>query len=168
MQPSQKCLDVIEKYEGFREKAYLDSANPPVPTIGIGTTVYKNGVKVKMGDTITRQTAYFELNDHLQNKVVLPIQKLITTSINQDQFDALCSLCYNIGLGAFSKSSLLVALNNRDFILAQKKFLDWNISGGKKTLGLTRRRLTEATLFGPLTRQNLIDDYMNGIDPGDV
>ena len=71
----------------------------------------------------------------------------IKVPVAQNQFDAMCSLAYNIGTGSFLKSTLLKKVNAGDFIGASEEFLKWNKSGGKELLGLTRRRKREQDLF---------------------
>ena len=67
--------------------------------------------------------------------------------VNQNQFDAMTSLAYNIGVGAFSNSTLLKKVNAKDFTGAGNEFLKWDKSNGKPLLGLTRRRQREKELF---------------------
>ena len=71
--------------------------------------------------------------------------------LNQNQFDTLVSFCYNVGIGAFTGSTLRRKLNNNDFQGAAEEFIVWNkgtINGVKKELpGLTRRRTRERQLF---------------------
>ena len=56
MKPSQDCLDLIIKFEGISLKPYLCPAK--IPTIGVGATMYENGIKVKLTDkTITKERA---------------------------------------------------------------------------------------------------------------
>jgi lysozyme len=93
--------------------------------------------------------------EHFEND----IQQALNVPVTQPQFDALCSLVYNIGPGNFKKSSVLSCLNSGDVKRAQARFLLWNKAGGKTLRGLTRRRLAEAVMFGPVCREELIDTY---------
>lgn len=162
----QNALDLITKYEGLKIKAYVDPATGGEPiTIGIGTTRYHDGVKVKLGDNITEDEAKFELQYYVDHQITDKLDPIISIDINQDQIDAIVVLCYNIGFPSFSKSTLLRKINAGDFEGAQAEFLKWNRANNKTMRGLTRRRLEEATLFGPLDRQTLIDTYLNGKDP---
>ncbi|MFK7073950.1 lysozyme, partial [Acinetobacter baumannii] len=115
-------------------------------TIGTGTTVYPNGVKVKKGDTCTAEQAktYFK---HDLAKFEKTVNESVTVPLNQNQFDALVSLTYNIGSGAFNNSTLLKKLNKRDYQGAADQFLVWNKAGGKVMKGLVRRREAERALF---------------------
>ncbi len=115
-------------------------------TIGIGTTVYPNGVKVKQGDTCTPEQAkvYFK---HDLAKFEKTVNEAVTVPLNQNQFDALVSLTYNIGSGAFKNSTLLKLLNKGDYQGAADQFLAWKKAGGKVMKGLVRRREAERALF---------------------
>lgn len=129
--------------EGVVLHPYLDSVK--VPTIGIGTTVYPNGVKVTMQDPhITLEQAYEYCLDHL-NKIVLPVlNKLITVSQTQDQIEALGSLAYNIGTGAFLASSVLKSINAGDSLeTIHTNWAKWNKAEGKVLNGLVTRREAE-------------------------
>lgn len=137
-------LDLISGFEDTRFKAYDDGVG--VWTIGTGTTVYPNGVKVKQGDTCTLEQAktYFK---HDLAKFEKTVNESVTVPLTQNQFDALVSLTYNIGSGAFKNSTLLTVLNKGDYQGASDQFLVWNKAGGKVMNGLVRRREAERALF---------------------
>jgi len=137
-------VDLITSFEGKRTNAYDDGVG--VWTIGIGTTVYPNGVKVKQGDTCTLEQAksYFK---HDLAKFEKTVNESVTVPLSQNQFDALLSLTYNIGSGAFKGSTLLKRLNKGDCQGAADQFLVWNKAKGKVLDGLTRRRQAERALF---------------------
>ena len=139
-------IDLIKEFEGFRSKPYLDAVG--VPTIGYGATHYGNGVKVKMSDKpITEAEASALLQDMLKQyeKAVLDN---VTSKINQNQFDALVSFTYNLGVANFKKSTLLKKVNANPMDLTiSHEFLRWNRAGGKVLAGLTRRRKAEAELY---------------------
>ncbi|MBD2499629.1 glycoside hydrolase family protein [Anabaena azotica] len=148
MNISQNCLDIIKKWEGFSNKAYLDPVN--IPTIGYGTIRYPNGQKVELDDVISEQ----EAEDLLKlecDEVAETVKKNVTVALNQNQFDALVSLCYNIGTGAFAGSTLLKKLNAGDYSGAAEQFLVWDkaTKNGEKIVlpGLTNRRKDEKALF---------------------
>lgn len=163
MQVSQKGIDLIKFYESFRQKSYQDTVN--VWTIGYGTTVYSSGKKVATGETISEPDAVKELVFHINTKIVPQLEKVVKVSLNQEQIDALICFAYNVGMGALSSSTLLKKLNAGDFLGAQAQFLAWNKAGGQVLRGLTRRRLSEALLFGGKDRDFLIKTYLGGIDP---
>ncbi|WP_407507355.1 lysozyme [Acinetobacter baumannii] len=137
-------VDLISSFEGTRTTAYDDGVG--IWTIGTGTTVYPNGVKVKQGDTCTPEQAkvYFK---HDLAKFEKTVNEAVTVPLNQNQFDALVSLTYNIGSGAFKNSTLLKKLNKGDYQGAADQFLVWNKAGGKVMKGLVRRREAERALF---------------------
>lgn len=145
---SSSCIELLKKFEGFRDKAYQDQAG--VWTIGYGTTRYFSGIAVQEGDTIDIETAAKYLKDYCDNSVkneILPITKI---HLKQHELDGLGCLVYNIGGSAFKKSTLLKKLNsqNPDSHLS---ILDFNKIRIKGVLtfshGLFRRRLSETLLF---------------------
>ena len=139
-------LNLITTYEGFSSKPYLDVVK--VPSIGYGTTKYKNGNSVKITDQpITKENALDELKFHVEEMCIPFIKKYVTVDLNQNQIDALCSFIYNVGSGNFIKSTLLKKINQKDFTGAAEEFLKWNKAGGKVYDGLTKRRNSEKTLF---------------------
>lgn len=143
---SKSGIDLIKSFEGLKLKPYLCSAK--VPTIGYGTTIYPNGVKVTLKDLpITEQIAetylahdliYFEKN----------VDAYTTDAVNQQQFDALVSFAYNCGVGNLKSSTLLkkVNANPNDPTIADE-FKKWNKGGGKVLKGLVKRREAEVNLY---------------------
>lgn len=150
MQTSNNFVKSIIASEGFELEAYRDSKE--IPTIGIGTIKYPDGVKVKMGDKCTEEQAYFYLNDYVK-KMVIAINKLIKNiEVNQNQFDAICSLTYNIGTTGFANSTVLKLMkkNTKDPLI-KDAWLMWNkeTKNGAKVAsdGLTNRRKREYKLY---------------------
>lgn len=142
---SNKGLELIKEFEGFSANAYLCPAK--IPTIGYGNTFWQDGRKVRLGEQISKTKA-LELLEFVANKdFANKIFPLIKVEVNQNQFDAMTSLAYNIGVGAFSNSTLLKKVNAKDFAGAGDEFLKWDKSNGKPLLGLTRRRQREKELF---------------------
>ena len=137
-------LKLIAQFEGCYLQAYLCPAN--VWTIGIGTTIYPNGVKVKKGDKCTLEQAH-EYLAHDMIEFEKTVNDSVKVSLSQNQFDALVSLAYNIGSTAFKNSTLLKKLNAKDYQGAADQFLRWNKGGGKVLKGLVRRREAERALF---------------------
>lgn len=137
-------LKLIAQFEGCYLQAYLCPAN--VWTIGIGTTIYPNGVKVKKGDKCTLEQAH-EYLAHDMIEFEKTVNDSVKVPLSQNQFDALVSLTYNIGSTAFKNSTLLKKLNAKDFTGAADQFLRWNKGGGKVLKGLVRRREAERALF---------------------
>ena len=141
---SDSGVDFIATFESLRLVAYLCPAN--IWTIGWGTTVYPNGIKVKKGDTCTVDQAK-AYKSHDLNRFQKCVNDAVTVPINQNQFDALVSLIYNIGEAAFKSSTLLKKLNAADYNGAADQFLVWNKSKGKVLNGLVNRRAAERMLF---------------------
>lgn len=149
MKISQKCLDLVKHFEGLFLKAYACPAG--VPTIGYGTTGYVDGDKIVVGKTtITKEKAESLLHADLE-KAAKRVDLLVPVGITQDQFDALVSFVYNLGVGAFVKSTLLKRIRELKMDEAAIEFLRWNKARVNGTLtelpGLTRRRQAESHLF---------------------
>ena len=136
---SKNGLDLIKQFESLQLKAYKCSAN--VWTIGYGHT--KN---VKEGDRISQDQANCFLMQDLYS-VERAIVRLVKVKLNQNQFDALCSLIFNIGISAFNKSTLLAKLNKEDYVGAAEQFRRWNKVNNVVMAGLVRRRQAEEDLF---------------------
>jgi lysozyme len=137
--------DLIKSFEGLRLSAYKCSANKE--TIGFGNTFYEDGSPVKMGDTITRERAdsLFEL---IANSFAERVRREVKTILTDNQFSALVSIAYNIGIGNLQKSTLLRKVNfNPNDPSIRTEFIKWNKAGGKVLAGLTRRREAEAKLY---------------------
>lgn len=144
MNISQAGIDLIKKFEGYRENAYYDSVD--IPTIGYGT-IMCNGRKVQMGDTCTKEEAEYWLKDHLEKHVVPWINMNVKVKLTQNMFDSLCSFIYNLGATNFLRSTLLKQINLGLFESAAEQFLRWDKAGGKVVAGLTKRRKEERELF---------------------
>jgi lysozyme len=148
MKPSPFCLSLIKSFEGCKLTAYLCPAGHA--TIGYGTIRYKDGTKVKLGDVISSQRANEELLHEVEKKAE-GVNRLIK-NVNQQQFDALVSFAYNLGLGALEDSTLLkrVKANPNDPDI-RVQFMKWTKArqGGvlKELPGLVRRRKAECDLY---------------------
>ena len=139
-------LELIKEFEGLSLSPYLDVVK--IPTIGYGNTYYPDGKKVTLNDKPISEIEATELLSYVAQKDFADkIFPLIKVKVSQNQFDAMVSLAYNIGVGNFSKSTLLKKVNSGDFDGAANEFLKWNKSGSKELLGLTRRREREKDLF---------------------
>jgi lysozyme len=114
---------LIKRWEGCSLKAYPDVVG--VATIGYGCIAYPDGRAVRLGDRITQEQADALLVRECEEKAA-GISRLIQVAVNQNQFDALTSLAYNIGEGAFAGSTLLRLLNAGDEAGAAEQFLVWN------------------------------------------
>jgi GH24 family phage-related lysozyme (muramidase) len=144
MKTSTAGLDLIKRWEGCRLKAYQDSVG--VWTIGYGLTSAAGIVPVTAGMTITQRQADAYLVEALA-KYEAAVLKALTRTPGQPQFDAMVSLCYNIGPGAFAGSTLVRRFNAGDIAGAADAFLMWNKAGGRVLKGLENRRKDERTMF---------------------
>lgn len=144
MKVSPEGRKEIAKHEGNELEAYQDIVG--VWTIGVGHTAAAGGIKPVKGMRITMAESDAILAQDLRTfeKAVLDAVKVPLT---QNQFDALVSLAFNIGGGAFAKSTLVKRLNEGDYERAAAQFLVWNKAGGKAVKGLTNRRLKEKAWF---------------------
>ncbi|MFC4763274.1 LysM peptidoglycan-binding domain-containing protein [Dyella koreensis] len=138
---SQNGVKMIEGFEGYSEKAYPDPGTGGAPwTIGYGHT---GGVQP--GQTITRAQAEAYLKQDL-GWAQDAVRKNVHVPINQNQFDALVSLTYNLGANGYP--GLLSKLNSGDYAGAQQMFGQYVHGGGHVLPGLVNRRAQEAALFG--------------------
>lgn len=138
-------LDLIKVFEGFRSAAYIDPVG--VLTIGYGTTAAAGvGIVPQLGMRITEAQAEAYLARAL-DKFGAQIRPHITAPINENEWAAFMSLAYNIGPGAFAKSSALRKFNEGDKRGAANAILLWNKAGGRVMKGLDRRRAAERALF---------------------
>jgi lysozyme len=144
---SKKGLDFIAHEEGgYYLSPYLDIVK--VATISAGCTFYEDGTKVKITDhKITLERAK-ELFSNLIKQYELAVYSRTRDDINQNQFDALTSLCYNIGVSAFGKSTLLIKVNkNPNNPDIANEFAKWRMAGGQVIRGLQLRRTREAQYY---------------------
>ena len=142
---NQAGLSLIEQFEGCKLKPYLDVAK--IPTIGIGTTKYPDGMAVTMNDPpITEAQARSFLKSHLEGDCKA-VSGLVKVTLNDNEFAALVSFTYNVGRNALASSTLLKKLNSGDRQGAADQFLKWDHAGGVVVAGLTRRRKAERELF---------------------
>ena len=140
MRLSLQSRERLKRLEGFRANAYI-----PVPgdrvTIGYGFT---DGVKI--GDRMTREEADARLVEELR-PYEMAVWQGCTREPNQNEFDAMVLLCFNIGPAGFRRSTVLKAHNRGDCHAAARAFGLWNKSGGKVYAGLTKRRAEESALY---------------------
>lgn len=140
----QTIKDDIKASEGLRLNAYLDPVG--VPTIGWGTTVYPDGRKVQMGDTITREQAEQFLQHDIAS-AANAVDRAIETPLKASEKQALTSFTYNVGAGALEKSELAQKLNQGDRKGAAAEFDRWVHGDGVVLPGLVERRAKEKRLF---------------------
>lgn len=154
MKMSANGLNLLEQWEGFETKVYKDSAG--LPTIGVGHLLTKSeltsgkivikGVTVKYADGLTNQ----QVTDLLAQDVApvgQVVTKAVTVPLTQNQFDALVSFAFNVGNAAFTGSTLLKVLNQKEYKEVPTQLLRWTRSGGKIVQGLVNRRENEIKLW---------------------
>jgi GH24 family phage-related lysozyme (muramidase) len=134
----------IRQHEGEVLTAYLDSVG--VLTIGVGHTSAAGPPTVTKGMTITAAQSDEILSRDLKT-FEKGVRAAVKVKLSQNEFDALVSLAFNIGVGAFSKSTLVRKLNAGDRAGAAEQFLVWNKAGGRVLKGLSNRRADERKLF---------------------
>lgn len=140
MRASSKAEDIIKRFEECRLKAYKCPAG--VWTIGWGTT----GKGIKEGLVITQPTADNMLKAHIMD-LSLELTDIFGKKLEQNEFDAIVSFVYNIGMGAFRKSTMCHLLLEGKTAEASKEFERWVYASGKKLPGLVKRREAEKDLF---------------------
>jgi lysozyme len=143
---SQNGIDMIKGFESFRSNPYLCPAG--VPTIGYGATYYQNGKRVTLhDDAITEQEAN-DLLKFMLGKYEDAVNRYVQEEINQNQFDALVSFTYNVGMESLRTSTLLRVLNNNpNNEEIRTQFMRWTKANGRVLEGLKRRRKIEADLY---------------------
>ena len=122
MKISNKGLNLIKEFEGFRKSPYLCPAG--VPTIGYGTTRYNDGRQVSLSDSqITEEDALKLLRHQVNSKYSVAVSDAVKHELTQSQFDALTSFTYNLGEGNLRSSTLLRKLNSWDILGAANEFV---------------------------------------------
>lgn len=136
---NKEGIELIKHFESLRLEAYQDSVG--VWTIGWGHT--KNVFK---GMKITKEEAEEFLKKDLEVFENL-VNDLLEVEINDNQFSALVSFSFNLGINNLKKSTLLKLINEKDFFNSSKEFVKWSNAGGRRLKGLVRRRLSERNLY---------------------
>ena len=156
-------IDLIKSFEGIMDgdprTANLDPYLDPVGiwTIGYGHAIvvgkdflrgkqnkakafslYPGGITLEEAETLLRADVMDKCRD---------VDSLVKVSLNDNQYAAVVSFTFNLGVGNLKQSTLLKKLNAGDFAGAALEFAKWNKAGGRVLAGLTRRRAAEAELF---------------------
>jgi len=167
MKTSEKGLAMIESFEGCLLKASnkLDG----VWTIGYGQTGRYYGKRVRRGMTTTKAEAHAWLRDHSIKTYEDAVTQAVKVPLDQNQFDALVSFTYNVGIGALKQSTALRKLNAGDYAGAADALTMWTKCRRKVLAGLVRRRKEERALFlTPVTQpQTGNTDLLRKGDRGD-
>lgn len=144
---NRETIEHVKRWEGMKLTAYPDpgsrDGNPW--TIGYGHT--SDGfMKVTRGMSITPKQAEDALEFDL-NETAAAIDDLVKVELSDNQFGALVSFAFNVGIGAFKKSTLLRKLNKGDYAAVPGELARWTRNDGKVMKGLVNRRAAEAGLW---------------------
>lgn len=160
MTMSEKGLQLLTDFEGFETEVYKDVAG--LPTIGVGHLltpselssgkIVINGQSVEYVNGLTTQQVHDLLAQDLQ-RFDAAVNDNVTVALKQYQFDALVSFSFNVGVGAFTGSTLLKVLNQGKYDDVPAQLRRWVYSGGQKVRGLVNRRehevqMWDGTLYG--------------------
>lgn len=148
MKASERCLDLIRRFEGFRAKPYRCPAG--VPTIGYGSTRYADGAHVNLTDPPITEAQADDIMRATLGEYERAVNRYVSVFVNQHEFDALVDFAYNAGAKNLLSSTLLKKLNAGDRKGAAKEFERWVYAGGQILPGLVRRRMAERVLFETL------------------
>jgi lysozyme len=141
-----KGIELIKQFEGFSAKPYKCPAG--IPTIGYGATYYPNGAKVTMTDKEITEAMATNLLADMLGTYEKSVDSFCVDTITQNQFDALVSFAYNLGVGNLKSSTLLKKVNaNPNDTTIRAEFMKWTKAGGKILTGLVKRRTAEADLY---------------------
>lgn len=144
MKMNDKGRALVKRFEGLKLEAYKCPAN--VWTIGFGST----GPHVKRGMVITPGEAERLLDKDLSRFEVGVTAMIGSVPTSEDEFSAMTSLAFNIGLGAFATSTLLKRHKAGNKVGAAKAFLSWIYANKRPLPGLIRRREAEKALYESL------------------
>lgn len=145
MKASKECLKLLAHHEGVRTKPYRCPAG--LWTVGVGHLI---GDGRSLPDSWNRTFTLEEVYDLLASDVARfeqGVTRLITYPLTQNQFDALISFSFNLGLGCLQRSTIRSALNRGDKVAAMESLRKYNKAGGKVLKGLDNRRKDEEALF---------------------
>lgn len=141
MKLNENGLKSLHEREGLRLKPYLDTQG--VPTIAMGNTYYLDGRKVTMQDKPLTLKEAGDLSTIVANDFASKVDSLVKSNVNQNQFNALVSLAYNIGINGFKNSTVLRKVNiNPNDPKIQDAFMMWT-----KNKELIGRRKSEVTQY---------------------
>lgn len=140
MKTNRAGRELIKSAESLSLKAYLCPAG--VWTIGYGDTD-----NVRPGMVITEAEAEQRLSDRLSREFEPGVARLAQVPLSGNEFSALVSFAYNVGLNALAGSTLLRKLNAGDCAGVSAEWGKWTKAGGKTLRGLVARREAERILF---------------------
>ena len=138
---SEDGLRHLMQSEGFKLKPYLDTRK--IPTIAVGNTFYEDGTKVTMQDPELTEKRAIELFRWVLRQFELTVYSNTRDDINQNEFDALVSFCYNIGQQAFKDSTVVRRINARE----SNKSIESGFMMWRRPKEIIPRRMREVELF---------------------
>jgi GH24 family phage-related lysozyme (muramidase) len=146
---SQEIKDFIKKEEGFSLKAY--ALGDGMITIGWGHAERKNESQFKVGQKITEEKAQ-QLFDKDINEAESGLNRIfkeweekgIKVKVNQDMYDAMVSMIFNMGIGNFRKSEFIQFVKHNKLKEAKDRILTTNVNYP----GVKKRRQSESEIFG--------------------
>ena len=141
MKTSEKGLNLIKKFEGFNNKKYICPAGKP--TIGYGHVILPTD---NFQEYITEQEAEILLEKDIEPREKA-LNQFLKIQLSQNQFDALMSLIYNIGVENFRKSTILMLINHKLFDRIPDQFRCWKYINKVVSQGLSNRREEEIKLW---------------------
>ena len=148
---SEKGKKLLHSRESCRLNAYQDTKG--IWTVGWGFTYHIDGRPVKKGDKITQAQADQMFDVIGDRDFEKPLNNLLKdVKLNQDQYDALLSFCYNVGISAFSGSTMLKHLKASKIKDANKQFARWVFPPE-----ITGRRKAESRQFAGIEFSQLAD-----------
>jgi len=154
MKISPAGLQLLTLWEGSKRKVYTDSAG--LPTIGVGHLLLKSEIAadaINIAGKLVRLRyglSNMQIGDLLAQDIVRfedAINRNVKLTLRQNEFDALVAFCFNVGVTAFLRSSLLKEINSGNLDAVPNQMRRWNTVGGKPVPGLTNRREKEIRLW---------------------
>lgn len=170
---SREGLEFLMNEEGCKQEVYLDAGGKP--TIGVGHLLTEEEItsgliqgKHSYGEGLTYDQCLDVLAEDVE-RFEDAVNDLVEVDLNQTQFDALVSLCFNIGRGAFARSTLLRVLNQGRYKAVPAQFRAWRKVNGKVVAGLVARREREIALWlTELEDAPLEDVAVDTVAPDDI
>ena len=165
MKTSDKGIDLMHRFEGFKSRPYLCPAK--IWTVGFGSVLYQDQIRLpvirkdgytgmirtdmQLKQEDNRVWSKEELVEIFKTDLVTferAVLRLVPGCVgHQGRFDALVCLAYNIGAGNLQRSTIRIKANRGDWEGAADAFMAWTKGGGKVLPGLVKRRQAERALF---------------------
>jgi lysozyme len=149
MQLSAEGLNLVKRWEGYRQHTYLDVAG--FPTIGFGHRLlasesFPNGIEEAQANAILARDV---------RGAEQAVTRMVKVTLTQNQFDALVDFVFNLGQGKLAASTLLKELNLGHYDAACEQLLLWDRAGAQENATLKARRSAESALWNnPASQHN--------------